>query len=543
MTWAIYPRVSTGQQVQEGYSLESQTEKCIKELKNMGINEWKIYSEEGETGEDLDRTELNKLREDIKHGLINGVICMHPDRFSRDLTNKLIVCREFENNDVKLVFVDMEFKSTPEGQLFFNMMSSLGQYELARIKMRTTSGREKAVSRDGKIMPMRSAPFGYELIEGKLIINEQEAEIVKLIYKWYVYEKLSLTEMGTKLSDMGVQPKRKESDNWCKSSISRILRSEIYIGKYIYNRRQSKKIIGERTASGNKKKTYTWRDESDWIYAEVPSIISEELYGLARKQAEENKTYKKSNTKYDYLLRSKLKCGICGKSLICTTYNGYKNKKYFVYRCNGKNPKTMGAYKCLSKTIHADKLDNAVWNEIKDMCTNPNLLKEKLGEKKNDDILLKQFELHSKLLEDKNKNREKIKKMFMLDLISENEMEKDLSKINIEIKNLQDEIKKINERIEQEKYSNEISSKVFEIMNKYKDDIINDKISYEYKRKIIEILIDRIIVKKKEDKEDEYDLGFYGIIVDIHSVPSTHSFDIRNLVRYDYFHWEIAKKI
>lgn len=60
--------------------------------------------------------------------------CYAPDRLTRDLTDKLIICRELEKNDVELIFVDTEYLTTPEGQLFFNMMSSIAQYELQLIK-------------------------------------------------------------------------------------------------------------------------------------------------------------------------------------------------------------------------------------------------------------------------------------------------------------------------------------------------------------------------------------------------------------------------
>ena len=76
-----------------------------------------------------------------------------------------------------MLFVDTEYSSTPEGQLFFNLMSVIAQYELALIKKRTVRGRLKAVERDKKIMPMRVPPFGYNFENQNLVINEKRQRL------------------------------------------------------------------------------------------------------------------------------------------------------------------------------------------------------------------------------------------------------------------------------------------------------------------------------------------------------------------------------
>lgn len=120
MAIAIYPRVSTGSQAVDGTSLDAQTELCLKRISDLGhsINDVIVYREEGASGEDIERPQLNRLRQDIAAGLITHVFVTHPDRLSRDLTDKLFICREFESKGVALIFVDTEYSSTPEGQLF-----------------------------------------------------------------------------------------------------------------------------------------------------------------------------------------------------------------------------------------------------------------------------------------------------------------------------------------------------------------------------------------------------------------------------------------
>lgn len=103
-------------------------------------------------------------------------------------------------------------------------------------------------------MPMRVAPFGYDWVEGQLIVNQMEAEHVRQVYHWYLNENMTIRQIGNRLFKMGVRPKRSVSGNWGGSSISRMLSSEIYIGKYYYNRRKVKKLKGQKSKFGNPKK-------------------------------------------------------------------------------------------------------------------------------------------------------------------------------------------------------------------------------------------------------------------------------------------------
>lgn len=134
---AIYPRVSTGLQVTDGTSLDGQTQICIEKARTLGYREdqIKVYREEGFSGEDIDiRPAMSKMRDDLASGVIRHVIVQHPDRLSRDMTDKLIICRELEKNDVELVFTDTEFSKTPEGVLFLTSSARLQRMNLLSSK-------------------------------------------------------------------------------------------------------------------------------------------------------------------------------------------------------------------------------------------------------------------------------------------------------------------------------------------------------------------------------------------------------------------------
>lgn len=509
MKAALYARVSTEQQVNEGTSLEAQIEMCSKKANFLGLFEVEIYNESGASGEDIDRPEMNRLRNDVACGKISHVICVHPDRLSRDMTDKLIVCREFEKYNVKLIFCDAEYQDTPEGQLFFNMQSSIAQYELAMIRKRTSRGRLKAVEKQKKIMPMRVAPYGYNLVDAQLIINEEEAEVVKKIYKWYVYDNLTLREIGNKLIRLGVLPKRKESRSWHQSSISRILTSEIYVGTYWYNRRKIQKVKGKKTKSGNPKKTYKIRDRSEWIQTEVPAIIEKGLFQLAQEQRQRNIT-NSGNVKYEYLLKGLIRCGHCGRRWSGTTYSGRVNKetgqktKYRCYRCPNMNPRKYGEdiQKCRTTTLRSELIEDYIWNLILRTIMDRNAILTRFEEITATFTVQIQntAKVLEKRIEDKEKERTKIKTMFIRGAILEEEMFEDLSRLNKEVESLRQELKSLSSHFKASSKNQEAKERAKHVID-YLEKIINQEanIPMNKKRHIIQALIDEVILFFNED--------------------------------------------
>ncbi|WP_256715622.1 recombinase family protein [Paenibacillus peoriae] len=517
---AIYPRVSTGMQASEGTSLEGQVEICCNKARKLGIQEntLQVYQEEGFTGEDIDRPALNRLMQDIKLGKIKSLIVTHPDRLTRDLTDKLIICRELEKHDVELIFVDTEYKNTPEGQLFFNMMSSIAQYELSLIKKRTVRGRLRAVEKDKKIMPMRVAPYGYDLVDGQLIINEEEAEFVQFIYHWYVHDSKTMKQIGENLYLMGAIPKRAESKQWSASSIGRVLTSEIYIGKYYYNRRSTKKIKGEKTATGKAKKTYTIRNKEEWISVDVPPLIDLGTFELAQKKKRTNFTRTGRNVKHHYLLRSLIKCSHCGRVWEATSYPGKakngEKKSYPIYRCANKYPKRYGegVEKCDIPVIRTEILDEYIWGIIVNVLNNPEHLKNDLSKKDSHatDELMNLKNIFEKQIEEKEKEREKIKFMFRKGVIEEDELETDMTTLNKEVKRIQGELGRLEEKISLLNRQS-MSEDVIKVMVSKYQEVLNNELAPEIKRRIVENLIDEIIIRYDHEKK-QFSLSFYGFL-------------------------------
>ncbi len=509
---AVYARVSTGIQVAEGTSLDSQVNLCKEKALQMGYHESEIviYKEEGASGEDIDRPAMNQLRDDIIKGIYSYIVCTHPDRLSRDLTDKLVVCKELERNGIELVFVDTEYQNTPEGQLFFNMQSAIAQYELAQIRKRTVRGKLNTVKRDKKVMPMRASPFGYDFADGRLTVNKYEAEFVKLIYEWYVRDNLTMREIGEKLYTLGAMPKRGESPNWGSSSIRRILTSEVYIGTFYFNRRKSSKVKGEKTLSGKPKKTYEFRDPSEWVKLEVPAIIDKGLFDLAQKQKVRNLKSSKGNVKHDYLVKSLLKCGNCGLAWQATTYTGRTDKKtglkkqYPVYRCHGINPRRYGAgiEKCTTRSIKGELLDEYVWKSIADVVLDPDALIADFSVENSaiDKTLKSKMDILTNQIKSKEKELERLKNLYVKGIINDVQLDDEYSQINRDKTSLENELQQFQSNVEYQNRREKGTEKLKEIVEGFKKSIQDEQegktvLSPEQKRHIVELLVDEIIIE------------------------------------------------
>ena len=501
---AIYVRVSTDAQAEQGTSLDTQVEACQKKGIELGYDMSKavIYRDEGESGADIDRPALNSLRADVETGIIsNTIICYDPDRLSRKLNYQLILEEEFKIAGVKLLFVNSDNKrETPEGMLLFHMQGAVAEYERTKIKERTIRGK-LAKARQGQIMPMRTTPYGYTWIDGKLEINEDEIEIVRNVFKWYI-EGFTMREIGEKLSYNGFEARY---GNWNASTIRNIINNETYIGHYWYNRRKQEKLP-TKTKSGNHSTRGKLRPESDHILIEVPSIIDEAIWKKAQARKVKNTIYSKRNTKLEYLARGGfLKCFDCGRVLQNTSYN-YKSKsggkeKVGIYRCPNLSPRSYGTEKCPSSSIKSRQLDEFIWSDIIEEFLNPT--SKELIEFEDENIDTEKERKNLQLQQEKVKvEKEKILNLYRKELISMEDVEQQLESIK---KKEQLIVEQLNILNQEEENSNTLTEEEKqEIINEIKPFLLNDEIDFEDKQIVFKTLVTSIRIKLRPGVVDLY---------------------------------------
>ncbi|MDQ0174229.1 recombinase family protein [Bacillus chungangensis] len=361
----LYARVSTEEQAKKGFSLKDQIAKCREKAKTNDVIE---YVDEGISGEFLDRPALSMLRQDVQEGLIKKVICLDPDRLSRKLMNQLILSDEIEKRAV-LIFVNGEYQKTPEGMLFYQMRGAIAEFEKAKINERMSGGRRRK-AREGKVVKDPNIyGYSYDKENARLIINEKEAEVVKIVFDLFTKPNhlvKGINGIAHYLTDRKI-PTKRGVGVWHRQVVRQMLMNEVYTGHFYHNRWNTEGMLGNKHKPKEERVPMTERPRDEWIEIECPVIINEEIFSQAQKLLKESRRRWTKNSKHSYLLSGLLRCGKCGNTL---TGRRSKNWGKAVFEYTDRKNYAGAKHQGCGLKLNANKLDEKVWKKVRDWLHN-----------------------------------------------------------------------------------------------------------------------------------------------------------------------------
>ncbi len=207
MRCAIYTRVSTDQGLdQEFNSLDAQREASEAYIKSQAHEGWiclrQLYDDGGYSGGSLERPALQRLLEDVRLKRLDVIVVYKVDRLTRSLADFAKLVELFDGCDVSFVSVTQSFNTTSSmGRLTLNVLLSFAQFEREvtgeRIRDKFAASKKKGMWMGGNV------PLGYQLGERKLVVNQKEAETVRLIFSLYL-ELQSIPKLATRLAELGI---------------------------------------------------------------------------------------------------------------------------------------------------------------------------------------------------------------------------------------------------------------------------------------------------------------------------------------------------
>ncbi|UQZ84552.1 DNA-invertase hin [Paenibacillus konkukensis] len=366
-TVAIYARVSTEEQVKEGYSIQAQIAELKRYAELHGFQIVDEYVDEGASGKNITgRPQMKRLLKDAQHHRFLMVMVYKIDRLARKLKDALEISDTLENHNVKLISLNENFDtSTPFGKTAFQMLCSFAELErnniIDRVKMGMMQRAKEGKYNGGKVL-------GYDNIEKELIVNEDEAIIVRKIFE-YADQGLGLKAITRRLNEMGYRTKTGKA--FAVFSIKTILNNPVYLGKIRYN--QLENWADKRRKGKNSDFLLTDGTHQPLITIEqwerVHKVISKRSYKPIR-----------SNT--PYILSGLVKCPVCSHGMVPGRAKGAQGKPYRYYVCGQFHNK--GKSVCRSNMIRADVVEQHVMNELARIVSEPYVLK-KLVDKINSD--------------------------------------------------------------------------------------------------------------------------------------------------------------
>ena len=357
MNCAIYVRVSTQQQAEHGYSLQTQEESCRKKAQELGATSVKVYRDDGYSGAYLERPALDDLRDAVAQKLHDVIVIYDIDRLSRDTMHLLLLTEELEKN-ARLVYVNSEYSRTPEGQLFFEIRGSFAKYERIKIQDRFQRGKRGKLRKGLPISDHNV--LGYSWEDGNYIINPVTADIVRSIFDRYVNHLGGIQSVADWLNENGIPSPR--GRKWSSLAVNRILHRRMYVGDYYSYQVYTKKVSATKFT---KKK----RDESEWIPMQCPAIIDQDTFDKAQTKSHRNKTLKVHETGNISLFANVLYCADCGRKMP-PMKNSKTHRMY--YQCFSRILKQP----CKNHVVGVDVLDEMVWQKLREVCRNEATLKK-----------------------------------------------------------------------------------------------------------------------------------------------------------------------
>jgi len=376
---AAYCRVSTDRQKDEKTIDVQKTFISEWASKNdVAIIEW--YLDDGWSGEMLARPDLDRLRDDVKKELWEGVVFLDRDRLARKLSLQELIIDELRDKNIEIILLNEPLADNPEGRIMQQIKGVFAEYERAKITERMRRGKiHKAKS--GKIVG-NEAPYGYRYVlkigdqDGYYVINKAEAEIVKMIFHWVADDGYSMYRVIQELCAKKIPPPKRKSEYWRKSAVERLLHREDYIGITYYNKGMSVIPKHPQNVGGYKKikkSSRKLKPKEEWIAIPAPAIIDKDLFEKAHQRLRENQLYNKRNKTYNYFLSGKVYCG-CGSKRVGDGVNGHH-----YYRCAQRIYKFPVASKCTYEGVNAEILDEMVWSKLLAMLSNSDVIKDQVS--------------------------------------------------------------------------------------------------------------------------------------------------------------------
>lgn len=342
---ALYIRVSTLEQAQEGYSVGEQRERLIAYCKAQDWLIADIYVDGGYTGSNLNRPGIQKLMSETEK--FDVVLVYKLDRLSRSQRDTLYLIEEiFRPNKVDFVSMQESFDtSSPFGKAMIGLLAVFAQLEREQIKERTWMGRV-ARAKTGLHHGGGNIPIGYDYEDGKLIVNPYEAEQVRKIYEWYLSGS-SLKAITDKLQDAGYTNKYSSYNSW--SSVRNILENETYIGRLHFG-----DVVVDHAHE---------------------AIITEEQFNAAQiLRGKRREQFGSHAFQSKHVLTGLLFCGHCGGR-----YYLRNTGKYSYYACYSRTKQMKNMIKdpnCQNKIWRAQDLEPIIEEKILALLRNPKIAEE-----------------------------------------------------------------------------------------------------------------------------------------------------------------------
>lgn len=477
-----YIRVSTDKQ--EELSPDSQENLLRDYAKKNNIVILKIFNDLGISGRKANKRpgfqEMIGLSKSPEHP-VNMILVWKFSRFARNQEESIVYKSLLKKqHNVEVISVSEPLSDNPFGSLIERIIEWMDEYYSIRLSGEVLRGMKENAARGAF---QGAPPYGYQNADhGKtLVIDEKEAEIVRMAFHKYVYDNVSVFDITRHMNALGCRTKR--GNLFERRTVTYMLKNPTYYGMIQWNKTENA--------------THTIKDNSEWVFSQGqhPAIISKELFDAAQERFKAEyrpvKKRERPSSTYKHWLSGLVKCPECGKSLSACTVKRANGEKYAYFSCyeyaHGRCSKTHG--------VSSLVLEPEVLASIKEVLDTEEIVYE-LREYQPPEELDELSVIEDRLNGLVNKE-ERIKASYREGIDTLDEYKRNKEIIQKERDSLEQQLKELEENSPKSKHPKK-AEMLSKVQNVY-DILVSTNYTYVQKNEALKRIVDKIIYDKDTD--------------------------------------------
>ncbi|WP_225340561.1 recombinase family protein [Lysinibacillus capsici] len=529
---AIYARVSTTEQAEEGYSIDEQIRVLKEFCEKEGYVVYDEYVDRGISGKNITgRPAIKRLLADAEQKKFDIVLVWKMNRLARKSLDLMNIVEQLNSKNIAFRSYTEKYETeTPTGKLHFQMMAAIAEYErnniAENVKMGMIARAKDGQWNGGQVM-------GYDVVEKDsenkkrkqtgLQINEQEAKIIRLIFQMYTTGH-GYKAIANKINQDGYRTKKNKT--FSLNAIKTIVTNPVYAGYIRYNVRRD----------WNEKRRNNINPNPIIVKGEHPSIISEETWKIAQKVYKERSCKPNRIHEGVFPLTGIMRCPQCGAGMVIgRTTNRTKSgeKRVLEYYVCGAW-KNKGTVACRSNAVRTEYADDYVLNKLEALMKSEHLTKklvDNINTKQQSLVapLQREYEHYQQELKRCEEKLDNLLEAYTDEMISKEVFQQKSRSMEETITNLKVQIEPLQAQVQSTVSSEVTYEKIHAIMRNFHQ-AFTQALTREQRKRLLHLLIHQITIDESREIEsiqiklndevlEELQLGVGEMSEDISSTP------------------------
>jgi site-specific DNA recombinase len=508
MRTAVYVRVSTQRQSQ-AQTIDQQWARLRAHLAAQGeeLQSEQIFRDDGYSGASLNRPGLDHLRDAVKAAAFDRVLVTTPDRLARNYVHQMVLLEELERMGCRVEFLERPMSQDPHDQLLLQIRSAVAEYERTLIAERMRRGRQIKL-RAGILLPWTTTPYGYRVDPERpcdpagVRIVPAEGAVIRELFARYLEAPETIRGLVKYLLRLGL-PSPRGRARWSAASVRGLLTNPTYTGQVYSGRKRMRPARQRRSAThpiGQLAQGWDPVAPEAWqLVATIPAIVTPKHFARVQAKLALNQRWASRNNKtHAYLLRALVSCGVCQACCIARTTNG--GLRY--YACRTKTVPRYGQPEqpCRTRYIPAQQLEDLVWHDLCALLRHPEHIAYALERAHGRHWLPQELQARQEAL---RKGRghlhtqmDRLTQAYLAAIIPLEEYQRRRRSLEEKIQALEAQMTQLEAQVDRHAEVAGLASSIAAFCQRVQASLTNA--TFEQKRCLIELLIDRVIVTHDE---------------------------------------------